>query len=88
MIADWDNADRPSNWKEIRDKWAECPRQFRMLQAPYCYRYWRYFANLDPWYGRSISVNSQSDWYPTVGLPGQSQKSTNNSTHRRSKNRF
>jgi len=63
LISDWDNDDRPRNWKDIRDKWAECPRQFRMLEAPYCYRYWRYFVDLDPWFGRSITDNSRNDWY-------------------------
>jgi hypothetical protein len=63
LFTDWDNDDRPRNWREMRNKWADCPRQFRMLEAPYCYRYWRYFANLDPWFGRSITDNSRNDWY-------------------------
>jgi hypothetical protein len=68
LILDWDN-DRPRNWKERRDKWAECPYRFRMLEAPYCYRHWRYFVNQDLWYSRSITDNSQSE-LPKLGLTG------------------
>jgi hypothetical protein len=37
----------------------DCPSWFRIYGSSYCYKYWRYFENMDPWTARDIVHNTE-----------------------------